>query len=140
MFDLKMFNRLACAAAVLGAVTLQGCATGGSTVPPELQVTRKANERWKDLVAGEWSRAYAKLVPSYRELHDLTEYKKTFKGDVKWVGAEVASTTCEPEKCNVRVKLTVELPMARRPGETLSTYIDETWLHDQGNWYYYQAP
>lgn len=134
---LKMIVRFACvgALALLGA----GCATV-SNLPPEQEVTQLANQRWAMLVQGDWSSAYKQLVPSYREVRDLRQYRNGFAGSVRWVRGEVVSAQCEVDKCQLRVKLTTEVPLARRPGDTLDTYFDETWLNVAGRWYYYQAP
>ncbi|MFY3382638.1 hypothetical protein [Paracidovorax sp. MALMAid1276] len=130
--------RAAAATAALAAMLLAGCATTAAT--PEAQVTQLANQRWVHLVAGDWAKAYAMLTPSYRKLHDVKDYQSQFKGAVQWRKAEVASATCEAEKCDVRVELTVTSPFGRGKGDTISTFFNETWLKEDGRWYYYEKP
>lgn len=130
-------------AAVLAAAALAatGCASmGGTGATPEAQVAQLANQRWAHLIAGDWQKAYNMLTPGYRNLHDLREYQAQFKGAVNWKKAEVASTTCEPEKCEVRIELTVVSPFARGKGDTISTFFNETWLKEGDRWYYYEKP
>lgn len=124
---------------LLAGLGLAGCASLEKG-PPEQVVTKLANERWKFLVAEDWNKAYELLVPSYRSLHSLNEYRNSFARSVRWVGGEVVAANCEAVKCTLRVQITTLLPLARRPGETISTNVDETWLLEDGKWYYYQAP
>lgn len=132
-------NSLLVTSMILGVLGLQGCATLDQG-PPEQVVTQKANQRWKALVAENWTQAYGALVPSYRSVHSVDDFRKSFAMSVRWVDGEVVSAACEEAKCTLRVKVTTLLPFARRPGETISTHVDETWLLESGNWYYYQAP
>ncbi len=126
---------VAIAAATLA---LAGCASTLNT--PEAQVAQLANQRWGHLIAGDWQKAYDMLTPGYRNLHDVREYQAQFKGAVQWKKAEVASTTCEPEKCEVRIGLTVASPFGRGKGDTISTFFNETWLKEGDRWYYYEKP
>lgn len=132
-------SSLAVMVLIFGVLGLQGCATVEQR-PPELVVTERANHRWKALVAENWAQSYGVLVPSYRAVHSVDDYRKSFAMSVRWVGGDVVSATCEATKCSLRVKVTTMLPFSRRPGETISTHIDETWLLENGKWYYYQAP
>lgn len=127
-----------CAAVLAAVLALAGCATAVAT--PEEQVTRLAQERWAHKINGDWKSAYAMLTPAYRQLHDQREYQSQFKGGVNWLRAEVASTTCEPQKCEVRIGLTVTSPLARGKVDTITTFFNETWLNEGGRWYYYEKP
>jgi hypothetical protein len=130
-------------AVVLAAAALAstGCASmGGAGATPEAQVAQLADQRWGHLIAGDWQKAYNMLTPGYRNLHDLREYQGQFKGAVQWKKAEVATTTCEPEKCEVRIELTVASPFGRGKADTISTFFNETWLKEGDRWYYYEKP
>lgn len=128
--------RRAMAATVVMA--LAGCAA--TTATPEQQVATLAHQRWQHLVGGEWQKAYNMLTPAYRQLHDLRHYQSGFSGAVQWKRAEVATVACEPERCEARIELTTASPFARRPGETISTFFTETWLLEEGRWYYHEKP
>lgn len=127
-----------CAAVLAAVLALAGCATAVAT--PEEQVTRLAQERWAHKINGDWKSAYEMLTPAYRQLHSQREYQAQFKGAVNWQRAEVASTSCEPQKCEVRIALTVTSPLARGKGDTIHTFFNETWLNEGGHWYYYEKP
>lgn len=127
-----------CAAVLAAVLALAGCATAVAT--PEAQVARLAHERWAHKINGDWKSAYEMLTPAYRQLHSQREYQSQFKGAVNWQRAEVASTSCEPQKCEVRIGLTVTFPLARGKGDTIHTFFNETWLNEGGHWYYYEKP
>ncbi|GAA4418993.1 hypothetical protein [Acidovorax lacteus] len=125
------------AAAVLAAAA--GCAT--TSANPEEHVTRLAEQRWAHLIDGRWQQAYDMLTPAYRKLHDLAEYRGTFKGGgVQWKGAKVVRSECEADKCELRLEITVLNPLGRRPGDTISTHVTEQWLKEGARWYYYEKP
>lgn len=134
----KAGGRFGLATAAAALVVLAGCATAPAA--PEQQVAGLAGQRWQHLIGGEWQKAYDMLSPAYRQLHDLRQYQSGFSGAVQWRRADVASVACEPERCEVRIELTVASPFARRPGETISTFFTETWLQEEGRWYYYEKP
>ena len=125
-------------AAVAASLVLAGCAATNAT--PEQVVAQRASERWVHNINGDWKSSYEMLTPAYRQLHSQREYQSQFKGAVNWVRAEVANVTCEPEKCEVRMALTVTSPLARGKGDTITTFFNETWLNEGGRWYYYEKP
>ncbi|PVY91776.1 hypothetical protein C8C95_2634 [Acidovorax sp. 99] len=135
---LSLARHTGAAVLVVAMVALSGCATTAMT--PEQQTSQLASQRWGYLIDGQWQKAYDMLTPAYRSLHDLREYQSQFKGAVQWKRAEVASTTCEAEKCEVRIELTVASPFGRGKGDTISTFFTETWLNEGGRWYYYEKP
>lgn len=124
----------------LALVALYGCASTTPTGTPEQVVAQLAQQRWAHLIDGRWADAYAMLTPAYRALHAQREYQGTFKGAVTWKSTKVLDTACEPEKCEVRMELTISNPMARRADDTISTNFTETWLQDGGRWYHYEKP
>lgn len=139
VFSLARRTSMLVLAAAMAA--LAGCATTATTTSaPEQQVSQLASQRWGHLIDGQWQKAYDMLTPAYRSLHDLREYQSQFKGAVQWRRAEVANTTCEAEKCEVRIELTVASPFGRGKGDTISTFFTETWLNEGGRWYYYEKP
>ncbi|MGB4059273.1 MAG: hypothetical protein WBK26_03575 [Burkholderiaceae bacterium] len=124
----------------LALVALSGCASTTPAGTPEQVVGQLAQQRWAHLIDGRWTDAYAMLTPAYRALHTQREYQGTFKGAVTWKSTKVLNTTCEPEKCEVRMELTISNPMARRADDTITTNFTETWLQDGGRWYHYEKP
>lgn len=121
-------------------LALAGCASTTPAGPPEQVVAQLAQQRWAHLMDGRWADAYAMLTPAYRALHTQREYQATFKGTATWKSTKVISTTCEPEKCELRLELTIGNPVARRANDTLTTNFTETWLQEGGRWYHYEKP
>lgn len=132
-------KRAMLAAGLAALVGLGGCAAPAVGTPEQV-VTQLANQRWQHLLAGHWDAAYHMLTPAYRALHSQKEYQASFAGAVNWRAAEVLATTCEPEKCTVRIKLTVQTPLSRKPGDVLDTHFDEIWLPEANRWYHYEKP
>ena len=121
-------------------LALSGCASTTPAGTPEQVVAQLAQQRWAHLIDGNWASAYAMLTPAYRALHTQRDYQSSFKGAVTWRSTKVTATTCEPEKCEVRMELTISNPMARRADDTITTNFTETWLQDGGRWYHYEKP
>lgn len=135
----RALAKSSCALALVAAALLAaGCATTEGAA--DQQVSKLANQRWGYLIEGQWQKAYDMLTPGYRNLHDLREFQSQFKGAVQWRRAEVAQASCEAEKCDVRIELTVASPFGRGKGDTISTFFTETWLKEGGRWYYYEKP
>ena len=123
---------------LLASLTLAGCASldGGN---PEAQVTQRANERWKHMVAKEFDKAYAYSTPAFRDVVTPEAYRGRFGPAVNWVGAEVVRVNCaEPAKCVAVVRLDYSPLLGRSKAQTYSTHFDETWLLEGGQWWIFQ--
>ena len=125
------------AAVALAAATLSGCALLAPSTP-EAEVTARAQQRWKALIASDWSAAHAFLTPAFRTTMPVERYRERFVGVPRWKKVTVQSARCESEKCTVVVRIEAEYG-ARKGLETLSTEMPETWLHENGQWYFYEA-
>lgn len=128
-------------ALIVTAVALAGCASMAST--PEAVVKARATQYWKGRVANDLGASYALLTPSYRGATTLETYKKGFGGAVQLKSAEVADVKCESEdKCVVNTKVEAQplLVMGRRGLPPIVTYIDETWLREDGQWWLFPTP
>ena len=130
------------ASALLVAVfaTLVGCAGPQQAVGPEQHVASLAATRWEWMIDGEWKQAYDMLTPGYRALHPLKEYRAQFNSPQLWQKAQIVKTSCEGNKCDVQVALTVKVPFARKPEATVETNFTETWLREGDRWYHYEKP
>ena len=65
-------------------------------------------------------------------------YKNRFGGAAQWVNAEVISVECEPERCAVALTVKAFLPTVTAFKEPASTTVRETWIKEEGAWWYYQ--
>jgi len=117
---------------------LAACASVGGGNPQD-QVRQRASERWQALVAGEFSRAYAYLTPSYRAVVSADGYRKRFGAAVLWLGAEVVEVDCpEATKCLAHLRIDYKPLLARKNTDKMSTNVEETWLFEGGQWWFYQ--
>lgn len=129
------------AAAVLAAVALAGCASMATT--PEAIVKARATQQWQARIAGDLDASYKLTTPSFRGATTLESYKKGFGSAVVIKSAEVATVTCESaDKCivNAKVEAQPNLVLGRRALPPFVTYIDETWLREDGQWWLFPTP
>ena len=130
-------HRVATAIAVVGALALGACATPGASSPDEA-VKERANARWKLLVARDFDAAYAYNTATFKSLVSLNTYKGRTGGSVVWLGAEAVDVKCpDADKCTARVRLDFKPPL-RGGGDKFSTYLEETWLRESGQWWVFE--
>ncbi|MFC5500513.1 hypothetical protein ACFPOE_23425 [Caenimonas terrae] len=129
------------AAALVAAVALAGCATKPSG--PEQVVRERATQQWQARIAGDLDKSYGFTTPSYRGGTSLETFKKGFGSAVVVKSAEVATVVCETtDKCVVNAKVVAQpnLLLGRRAVPPFTTYIDETWLREDGQWWLFPTP
>ena len=120
------------------ALTLSACASLGGGKPEE-QVRQRATERWQALVAGEFSRAYRYTTPGFRAVVSPDGYRNRFGGAVTWLGAEVIRVNCsEADKCIALARIDYKPVTGRQSTPKISTHVDETWLFEDGQWWFFQ--
>ncbi len=121
------------------AIALGACATV-SSAPPEDTVRQRGNERWKALVAADFGKAYSYNTPSFRSVVSQEVYRGRIGGAVVWVGAELVEVKCpEAAKCLAKVRIDFKPVMRGAQGDKLSTYGDETWLLEDGQWWIFES-
>ncbi len=123
----------------LAACLLPACTmlqTGPAS--PEQRVQQRAEARWKAHIAGEWETAYSLAAPSYRALNDLDRYRGTMGGAVAWKKVDVVSVECAEDLtvCTARIRMEFQAPLRSRKGEIESTYFNEKWVAEEGQWYF----
>ena len=123
---------------VLAALSLAACATVGTA--PQDQVRQRANERWKALVAGEFSKAYNYSTAGYRAVVKPDDYRGRIGSAVKWVDADVVNVKCEDKtKCTATVRIEYKPILGGSVDGNFDTHVDEVWLYEEGNWSIFQA-
>ena len=127
------------AALTLAAATLVGCATAPATpATPEQAVSERAQQRWDRLLVRDFEKAYTYLTPAYRNLKTPAQYASRFGNGAAWHSAKVDKVTCESaERCTATIKLEVVV-LARGFTKPLESTLYETWLLDEGQWWFYQ--
>ena len=120
------------------AATMVACASMGPATPEDV-VKQRVNERWKALVSGDFARSYSYTAPSFRGLISQDVYRGRIGGAVNWVAGEVATVECpEPIKCIARVRIDYKPLLRGRAGNTFSTYANETWVLEDGQWWAFE--
>ena len=122
-----------CLRVVLGlfvAESLVGCATNPPQTP-ELAVMVRAQARWDALRAGQYDKAYSYLTPSTRATLTIEVFRGRIAG-ASWLDVKVVKAVCEPEVCDVSVKMDYYvLPNLRD-----TQIIGEKWILDGGKWWF----
>jgi hypothetical protein len=132
-------RRAALLAALLAAgLALAGCAALQPKTPEE-QVRQRAEERWATLIKGDFEKAWTYTQPAFRAIVKQAEYRKRFGAGGQWRGAQVHDVSCEAERCTARIRLTTRVTMPPFRNHDLTGAFDETWIREDGNWWYYQS-
>ena len=122
---------------VAGALALAGCAALQPKTPEEI-VTQRVEARWDALIKGDFPKAWTYTQPAYRAIVKQADYAKTFGAGGQWRGVQVHQVSCEAERCTVRIRLTTRVTLPPFRGQELTGALDETWVREDGNWWYYQ--
>jgi len=122
---------------VCASITLVACASLGGK--PEEQVHQRATERWQALVAGQFSSAYSYTTPGFRAAVSPDSYRNRFGSAITWLGAEVIRVNCsEADKCVALVRIDYKPVTGRQSAPKISTHVDETWLFEDRQWWFFQ--
>jgi hypothetical protein len=125
-------------AVVCGLISLAGCASMGPKTPEE-QVKARAQERNDAIVKGDMKRVYTFFTPGYRGTVSADTYTHSMGNALRYVGSTVESVKCESlEKCVAKVKVEIKPLVVAHFKGTISSYEDETWLFEAGQWWFYQ--
>lgn len=100
----------------------------------EEQVWQRAQERIDFLRAGDLTKSMEYTTPAYRQASSRGRYGARFGGAANWTSADVASVSCEAERCDVSIQVSYQLP---RPRITNTRALDEVWIRVDGQWYIY---
>jgi uncharacterized protein YchJ len=108
------------------------------TTPEQIAVRDRATARWQALVAGDYAKSYAFVAPSIQKNKTEADYLKQFEKKPQWYGAEVLTATCAtPAKCVARVRIDSKISLPRVNLNKITTHGDETWLFEDGQWWYF---
>lgn len=119
-------------------LTLAGCGTvGGSSVAssadPKVIVAQRAEARWKALMRGHLDTAYDYLSPATRQVLSFDVYRARVKPGM-WREVKISAVTCDAELCKANVLLKYDL----RDIKGLEMDLEESWLKEEGSWWYVQ--
>ena len=131
-------RRVALAILAAGALALGGCAAL-TPKTPEQTVTERAEARWGALVKGDFDQAWTYPQPGFRAIVTQQDYRKRFGAAGQWRGAQVHKVECEAARCTVRVRLTTRFLMPPFNKQDVVGAVDEVWVREDGQWWFYQA-
>lgn len=120
------------------ALLLSACAALGPQTPEQI-VSQRAEARWDALIAGDFKTAWTYAQPSFRALVKQGAYARRFGSGGQWEGVQVHNVSCEPERCTVRLRVTSKLLVQPFVGQQMSAVVDEVWVREDGQWWYFQA-
>ena len=124
--------------AATGALLLAGC----SALPPttaEAIVAQRAEQRWAAMIDGDLEKAWEFTQPGYRAIVKQKDYRKRFGAAGQWKSVQIHGVQCEPERCTVKLRLTSLVMVPPRINREVIGYLDEIWVRDESQWWYYQA-
>jgi hypothetical protein len=101
----------------------------------EALVVKRAQERWDAARAADFEKSYSYTLPSYRALTSLKMFRAAKVGEAGLVGADVISAKCSQFSCDVKVGIKFLSPFMSMPGVELSTFFDERWVLEDGQWW-----
>lgn len=113
-----------------------GCAGTAdmSHLPPEEQVSLRA-QAWADaLMAGEINEAYSFTSPVYRKTSTVGRYFSRVAGVGNWVSMNVDSVSCRDEVCDVRFLLKYKQTRMKTVNTRPMNY---RWVNSDGQWWLY---
>jgi len=117
-----------------------GCASiGAGSRPAEQVVLERAQARWNALVERNFEAAYPFLTPGYRAVVPVGTYRRQSTGPAQWEGAKAQSAKCEAARCVVTVEITFRIGLPGHADRVSSTYVDEIWVLEDGQWYKFEA-
>ena len=123
-------------AAVVGLL-LAACATpGGVTVesPQDVKiaaVTARAKARWQAVIDGNAEGAYGFLSPGSKAVTSFERYRARARL-AGFRSADIESVECETEVCKVSLRVTLD----HRLMSGLSVPVEETWVLENGQYWY----
>ena len=129
----KMISRWLLVTLLVGCAATSPNPSEKSAIPqtPEEKVVYRAQARWDALRAGGYDKAYAYITPSMRITLPLEVFRSRISGG-SWIDVKVTKAVCEPEVCDVSVKIEYYVLPNLRDTQT----VTEKWILEGGNWWF----
>ena len=107
--------------------------------PPEEVVAQRATARWQAMIDKDVEKAYGFISPGVRSTTPMNVFQgQVYSRAIDRRGAEIVSVKCEPQVCDVKVKLTYVYygSVAAMAGQESHSILDERWILSDGAWWY----
>ena len=124
--------------AIMATLLTAGCATSTSSRPATEVVLERAQSRWAALLKRDWPGAYGYLTSGYRATVPLDRYGSQFSGPLQWEAVKVHGAECEESRCVVTVEISFKLLLTGHRDRVSSTFVEEVWLLEEGQWYKFE--
>ena len=126
------------AGALAAGLALAGCAALQPQTPEQI-VEQRVEARWNALMKGDFEQAWTFTQPGFRALVKQQDYRKRFGTAGQWRGVQVHGVECAAERCSVRLRLTSRFMTPPFHRQDVVGTIDETWVREDRQWWFYQA-
>lgn len=119
-------------------LSLSACGTLGggqadASADPKIAVASRAEARWQALIDGKVAQAYEYLSPATRKVMSRDVYAARIKPGI-WRAAKATEVKCDADLC----KATVLVKYDFRDIKGLEANMEETWIKEEGGWWYVQ--
>ena len=105
------------------------------TQSPESAVKERVQERWDDLVKGDFHAAYSFLSPGSKQVIGEKEYVDSLRKGF-WKSAQLQAVKCESDQaCDATVEIEYEYQ-----GRRMKTPLREKWIREGSSWWYLFKP
>ncbi len=143
MNGLNVLGFLPKAIAGFALVSLLSACAALQPKTPEESVMARSQQRWDLLMKRDFEKAYTYSPPSYRGVTPFRDFRAKFGSGLSWKSVAVHSAKCEPERCLVKVRVQADVPLlvtgAQGRLHEVTSYYDETWVREDGEWWMQEA-
>ncbi|MGJ8668069.1 MAG: hypothetical protein ACSHXK_01160 [Oceanococcus sp.] len=101
-------------------------------------LSKRADQRWASIIAGDYDAAYEYESPAYRAVNDSTHFKLQFAGQVIRNSAKTVKVELQPEdpsSSTVVVEIDFAVVLSGQLIES-NSYSRETWVKRDGQWWH----
>jgi len=93
--------------------------------------------RWDALIQKDFAAAYSYNSPAYRRLYSIDAFKRNFGNKVVWRRIDVVGVNFQgDDAATVGINLFVVYHDAQSGSLDMATYIQESWVRVDGQWWY----
>ncbi|RYH61654.1 MAG: hypothetical protein EON54_09945 [Alcaligenaceae bacterium] len=136
----RFSGRAGLALSTVVVAALAGCASIGQQTP-EQNVEKRAATYWKARASADPRTAYSLMAPAYRGLKSEKDFVGQYGAGAPVKETGVAKVTCESEvSCTARISLTAKPAIPGLNMPLITTYLDDKWVLEDGQWWRFEAP
>lgn len=99
---------------------------------------KRVAARWDALIRKDFAAAYSFTSPAYRKLYSEDRFRNTFGNKVAWKRVEVVNVDFKGDDAatvGINIYFVYHPPQAERDLD-MRTYVQESWVFVDGQWWY----